>query len=188
MTDRASSNAQKGSDGLRRLKPYLEIGQIVSTHGVKGELRIHPWCDTPDFFKRFKTLYYDEKGAQAVKVLSCRPHGNVVLLCLEGVNSVDTAVVLRGKTLYMSRPDAQMPSGHFFVVDLIGCRVIDADDENLEYGRLTDVSKTGANDVWHIEGANGKEYLLPVIEQVVLHTDVEAGLVKIRPLEGIFED
>ncbi|HZK39185.1 MAG TPA: ribosome maturation factor RimM [Clostridia bacterium] len=188
MTDKTSRNAQKGSDGESRLKPYLEIGQIVGTHGVRGELRVSPWCDSPDFFKRFTTLYYDEKGTQAVQVLSSRPHGHIVLLCLEGVSGVETAAALRGKVLYMHRRDAKMPPGQFFVVDLIGCKVIDAHDESLTYGVLTDVSPTGANDVWHIKGANGKEYLLPVIEQVVIHTDVEAGIIKIRPLAGIFED
>lgn len=188
MTDKPSKKAQTGSHGASRLKPYLEIGQIVGTHGVNGELRVQPWCDSPDFFKKFKTLYYDEKGLQAVRVSSCRPHGNIVLLCLEGVRGVDTAAALRGKVLYMYRPDAGMPPGQFFIVDLIGCKAIDADDESLEYGMLTDVTHTGANDVWHIKGANGKEYLLPVIEQVVIHTDVESGIVKIRPLEGIFED
>lgn len=177
-----------GSDGESRLKPYLEIGQIVGTHGVSGELRINPWCDSPDFFKRFTTLYYDEKGTKAVKVLSCRPHGNVVLLCLEGVSGIDTAATLRGKVLFMRRRDAKMPPDHFFVIDLMGCKVIDANNESLEYGVLTDVSQTGANDVWHIKGTNDKEYLLPVIEQVVIHTDVEAGIVKILPLDGIFED
>lgn len=188
MTDTISSNAQTASDGVSRLKPYLEIGQIVGTHGVNGELRVQPWCDSPDFFKKFNTLYYDEKGAQAVKVLTCRPHGNVVLLCLEGVSGVNTAAALRGKVLYMNRRDAAMPPEHFFVVDLIGCSVIDADDESHEYGVLTEVTHTGANDVWHIKDVAGKEYLLPVIEQVVIHTDVEAGIVKIRPLEGIFEE
>lgn len=188
MTDKTSSNAQMGSDGESRLKPYLEIGQIVGTHGVRGELRVNPWCDSPDFFKRFETLYYDEKGTQAVTILSCRPHGNIVLLCLEGVSGVDTAAALRGKILYMHRRDAKMPPGQFFIADLIGCKVIDAHDENLTYGVLTDVSQTGANDVWHIKGTNGKEYLLPVISQVVIHTDVEAGMIKIRPLDGIFED
>jgi len=170
------------------IRSFLEIGQIVGTHGVKGELRIHPWCDSPDFFGRFKTLYFDDKGLLAVQVLSCRPHGNVVLLCLDGVTGVDAAAALRGKVLFMRRADACLPDGNYFVSELMGCAVLDADDGSLVYGVLDDVSQTGANDVWHIKDAAGKEYLLPAIPDVVISVDVVAGVIKIRPLKGIFDD
>ena len=170
------------------IKAFLEIGQIVGTHGVKGELRIHPWCDSPDFFGKFKTLYFDEKGLQAVQVLSCRPHGNVVLLCLEGVNGVDSAAALRGKVLFMRRADAHLPEGSYFVSELMGCAVVDADDDSIAYGVLADVSQTGANDVWHIKNAAGREYLLPAIPDVVFSVNMVAGIIKIRPLKGIFDD
>ncbi|MEI6579010.1 MAG: ribosome maturation factor RimM [Eubacteriales bacterium] len=173
---------------MKLIKSFLEIGQIVGTHGVSGELRVNPWCDTPDFFKDFKILYFDEKGVQVAKVVSCRPHGNIVLLCLEGVTGIDAAAALRGKVLFMCRKDAHLPEGRYFVSDLVDCKVIDADDEIKSYGVLTDVSQTCANDVWHIKGSDGKEYLLPAIPHVVIHTDIEAGIVKIRPLEGIFND
>lgn len=170
------------------LKKYLEIGKIVSTHGIKGEVRVDPWCDSPAFFKRFKTLYYDKNGEKAVKVLSCRPHGNIVILMLEGVGSIEKANLLRNRVLYMNREDANLPKGRFFIQDLIGCKVIDADNESKVYGTLGDVSETGANDVWHVKDENGKEYLLPAIPPVIIETDVENETVKIRPLRGIFED
>ncbi len=170
------------------IKEFLEIGQIVGTHGVKGELRVHPWCDSPDFFGKFKTLYFDEKGLQAVRVLSCRPHGNVVLLCLDGVNGVDAAAALRGKVLFMRRADARLPEGSYFITELMGCAVVDADDENLVYGTLADASQTGANDVWHIKDNTGREYLLPAIPDVVFSVNIVAGVIKIRPLKGIFDD
>ena len=66
-------------------KDYLELGQIVGTHGIKGEIRVNPWCDSPDFAKGFKTVYFDNKGTQAVKVTACRPHGNVILMKLENI-------------------------------------------------------------------------------------------------------
>ncbi len=170
------------------LKKYLETGKIVSTHGVRGEVRVDPWCDSPDFLKRFKTLYYDKDGKQSVKVLSCRPHGNVAVLSLEGVDSIEKANLLRNRILYMNREDAKLPAGKYFIQDLIGCRVVDADDESVFYGTLSDVSETGANDVWHVKDENGTEYLLPAIPPVVIDTDVEVGVVKIRPLRGIFND
>ena len=169
------------------LKQYLEIGQIVSTHGVKGELRVNPWCDTPEFMKKFKTLYFDKNGEKAVKVLACRPHGNVVILQLEDINTVEEAQKLRNKILFMSRKDAKLKKGDWFIQDLIGCTVYDADDNAKIYGTLTDVAQTGANDIWYIEN-NNKEYIIPAIKDVVINVDVENGSVYIRPLRGIFDE
>lgn len=170
------------------LKKYLETGKIVSTHGIRGEVRVDPWCDGPEFLKRFKTLYFDKNGQKAVRVLSCRPHGNIVILHLEGIDSIEQASLLRGKVLYMNREDAKLPEGKYFIQDLIGCLVVDADDEKKVYGRLSDVSETGANDVWHVKDENGKEFLLPAIPSVIVETDVQNEVVKIRPLRGIFDD
>ena len=169
------------------LKQFLEIGQIVSTHGVKGEIRVNPWCDTPEFMKKFKTLYFDKNGEKAVKVLSCRPHGNVVILQIEGINSVEEAQKLRNKILFMSRKDAKLGKGDWFIQDLIGCIVYDADDNAKIYGTLTDVAQTGANDIWYIEN-NNKEYIIPAIKDVVINVDVENESVYIRPLRGIFDE
>ena len=168
------------------LKQYLEVGQIVGTHGVRGEVRVNPWCDTPDFLKKFRTLYFDASGEKSVKVLSSRVHGNIVLMQLEGVATVEEASVLRNKVVYMNRKDAKIPENTYFIQDLIDCRVVDADN-GTEYGVLTDVSETGANDVWHIT-KDGKEYLIPAIPPVVIETDVVSGIIKIRPLRGIFDD
>ena len=168
------------------LKQYLEVGQIVGTHGVRGEVRVNPWCDTPDFLEKFRTLYFDASGEKSVKVLSSRVHGNIVLMQLEGVATVEEASVLRNKVVYMNRKDAKIPENTYFIQDLIDCRVVDADN-GTEYGVLTDVSETGANDVWHIT-KDGKEYLIPAIPPVVIETDVVSGIIKIRPLRGIFDD
>lgn len=170
------------------IKEYLELGQIVGTHGIRGELRVNPWCDSPDFAKRFKTLYFDKKGCNSVKVVSCRPHGNVILLLLEGIDSVEKAEALRNKMLYLKRSDAKLPDGTWFIEELIGCGVFDADDHEKKYGILTEISSTGANDVWYITDENSREYLIPAIKEVVVSTDVAADAVYIRPLKGIFDD
>lgn len=169
------------------LKQFLEIGEIVSTHGIKGELRVNPWCDSPDFMKRFKTLYFDSKGEKAVKMTACRPHGNIVIVKLEGIDTVEQAQKLRGKTLYMNRKDAHLAEGDWFIQDLIGCTVYDAEDSSRIYGKITDVSETGANDIWFIEN-DGKEYIIPAIKDVVIKVDVENEAVFIKPLRGIFDD
>lgn len=165
---------------------YLEIGQVVGTHGIRGELRVNPWCDSPQFFKNFKTLYFDKKGEKAVKVVSSRPHGNIVLLKFDEVETVESATKLRNKVLYIKREDANLPDDRYFVQELIGCEVVDVDD-NTVYGKISDVSETGANDVWHIKN-DENEYLIPAIHDVVIDTDVKNNIVKIRPMKGIFDD
>lgn len=170
------------------IKEFLEIGQIVGTHGVRGEVRVNPLCDSPDFLKGFKTLYFADNESCAVRVRSARPHGNVALLCLEGIDTVEAAQSLRGKILFMKRTDAKLKKGSYFIAELIGCEVFDADCTEKRYGVISDVSRTGANDVWHIKADDGKEYLLPSIPDVVIDVNVEENTVIIRPLKGIFDD
>lgn len=167
---------------------FLEVGKIVSTHGIRGEVRVDPWCDGPAFLRQFKTLYYDKNGARPVAVKACRPHGNIAILKLEGVDTVEAAAALRNKVLFMARADAKLPDNHYFIQDLIGCRVCDADAPDKQYGVLTDVSTTGANDVWHVTDDSGKEYLLPAIPPVVIDADIDNERITIRPLKGIFDD
>lgn len=165
---------------------FLEIGQIVGTHGVKGEMRVNPWCDTPDFFISFKKLYFDKLGQNSVKIKSSRVHGNVVLLKLDEIESLEQAIGLKNRILYIKREDAKLEEGSYFVSELIGCKVKDV-DTGAEYGVISDVSVTGANDVWHINNGK-KEYLIPAIPDVVITTDVVNGVIEIRPLRGIFDD
>lgn len=168
------------------IKDYLELGQIVSTHGIKGEVRFNPWCDTPDFVKKFKTLYFDNKGENDIKVISARPHGNVVILLLDGIDSIDKARALKNKVLYMKRSDAKLKKGTWFIQELFDCTVIDSNNGK-ELGTVVDVSETGANDVWHIKTPKG-EVLIPAVKDVVVSVDVEAGNVLINPIKGLFDD
>jgi len=165
-------------------KKYLETGQIVSTHGIRGEVRVNPWCDTPDFLAKLKTLYFDE-GRTALKVNS-RPHKNIVIMKIEGVDTVEAAAALRGRILYLDRDDVKLPEGAHFIQDLIGLKVVDADTGE-EYGTLTDVSPTGANDVYHIKTPKG-EVLIPAVPQVVKETDIDGGVMRILPIKGMFDD
>ena len=169
------------------IKEFLEVGQIVGTHGVRGEMRLNPWADSPEFLKQFKTLYLDKNGEKSVKVISSRPQGNVVILKLDGIDTVESAAAMRNKVLFIRRADAKIAEGSYFIEELIGCNVIDADDDSVCYGTLTDVSETGANDVWYIE-KDGKEYLIPAIPSVVINVDVAENTVVIKPLKGIFDD
>ena len=166
-------------------KQFLDSGKIVGTHGIRGEVRIDPWCDSPAFLAAFKTLYLDARGETAIKVKS-RPHKNITLAKIEGVDTIEAAERLRGKIVYINRDDIQLGEGVHFVQDLIGLEVRDFDSGVL-YGVISDVLRTGANDVYEIR-QNGKTYLAPVIDEVVREIDVEGGVVRITPMKGIFDD
>ena len=167
------------------MKKYLEVGKIVGTHGIRGEVRVDPWCDSPAFLAQFKILYLKE-GQDKIKVVS-RPHKNICLVKIKDVETIEQAEMLRGQVLYIDRKDVKLPKGQHFIQDLIGCKVVDADN-GTEYGELTDVFKTGANDVYTVKSSEGKDYLVPVIDDVVIEKNVEKGIILIRPMKGLFDD
>ncbi len=167
------------------LKEYLEIGKIVGTHGIQGELRVECWCDSPQFLSGFKTLYF-EKGCEKLSVKS-RPHKNIALVKIKGVDTVETADLLRGKVLYMSRKDAKLEKGAYFVQDLLGLEVRDINTDEV-YGKITDVLKTGANDVYEVKNDNSEAYYVPVIPSVVKAVEPQKGYVLLEPMKGIFDD
>ena len=165
---------------------YLEVGKVVGTHGVKGMVRVQVWADSVDFLKQFKYLYTDSEGGGKLTVLRVQPHGNISLAAFKGVETLEHAETLRNTVLYISRKDVKLPEGRYFISDLLGVEVFDA-DTNERLGEISDVSQTGANDVWHIE-KNGAEYLVPAIDTVIVSVDVQNEKAIIRPLKGIFDD
>ncbi len=167
------------------LKEYLEIGKVVGTHGIQGELRVECWCDSPAFISSFKELYFD-KGKEKLSVKS-RPHKNIALVKIKGIDTVESADLIRGKVLYMNRKDAKLPKGTYFVQDLMGLEVRDINTDAV-YGTITDVLKTGANDVYEVKDTEGKAYYVPVIPPVVKKVDPQKGFVLIEPMKGIFDD
>ena len=168
-------------------KQYLECGKIVSTHGVRGELRVQPWSDTPDFLLDFDEFYLDDGGKSSCRVVQARVQKNMLLLKIEGVDSIEQAIALRGKILYIDRDEVPMKEGEFFVQDLLGLSVVDA-DTGADYGKLSDVFVTGANDVYELTGDDGKKRLVPAIKDVVIETNPAQGIMRIRPLKGLFDD
>ncbi len=169
------------------LKQFLETGQITGTHGVRGEVRVHPWSDSPDFVTKFKRLYLNDSGAEYIDVERARVHGNMVIMKIKGVDDIPSAERYRNRVLYISRRDAKISKDAVFVQDLIGCSVFDADND-ICYGKISDVSQTGANDVWHIKSEDGGETLIPAIPDVIISVDAENDKVVIRPLKGLFSD
>ena len=165
---------------------FLEAGRVVGTHGVRGELRVEPWCDSARFLTGFSEFYWDG-GREKVKVVSSRPHKSLLLLKLEGVDTVEAADALRGRVLWLARKDAALPEGRYFVQDILGLSAVDADSGRV-YGKVTDVFPTGANDVYQVTDGDGKEYLVPAIRDVVVRVDPDEGVLELRPMRGIFDD
>ena len=166
--------------------PFLEAGRVVGTHGVRGELRVEPWCDSARFLTGFSEFYWDG-GREKVKVVSSRPHKSLLLLKLEGVDTVEAADALRGRVLWLARKDAALPEGRYFVQDILGLSAVDADSGRV-YGKVTDVFPPGANDVYQVPAGDGKEYLVPAIRDVVARVDPDEGVLELRPMRGIFDD
>lgn len=166
------------------MNDLLETGKIVSVFGIKGEVKVQPWCDTPDFLCEFDTLYY--KSGTPVEIEHSRVAKNIVVMKIKGVDTVEEAQKLRNRVLYIDRNDVELDEGCYFVSDLIGLKVVDADSGRV-YGELTEVSETGANDVYHIKSQDGKMYYIPAIPQVIAETDIEGGVMKITPQEGLFD-
>ncbi len=166
-------------------KEFLEAGKIVNVHALKGEVKVMPWCDSADFLCEFERLFLDN-GKQELIIERARVQKNMALIKFEGIDTVEDAEKMRNKILYMWREDVELDEDSYFVQDLIGLKVYDADSDKL-YGELTDVLQTGANDVYQIKG-NDREYLVPAIPDVIISTDIDGGIMKIRPLDGLFED
>ena len=167
-------------------KEFLEAGKIVGTHGVAGMVRIQSWCDSNEFFCKFKKLFLNENGTGEIIVSSSKPHGNVVIAKLKGYDSIDAAETLRNKVVYVNRNQMNLEKGAYLIQDLIGCSVFDI-DSGAFLGKISDVSKTGANDVWHIVN-DGREYLIPKIDDIVKLVDIDNEKVLIKPIKGIFDD
>lgn len=168
------------------MKEFLEIGKITGTHGIKGEVRLQPWCSGADFIKQFKTLYLDEKGLSGIELLSVRPHKGMAILRLSGVNDMNAAQAMRGRVLYCRRSDARLEPQQNFIADIIGCRVVNAEG-GAEYGVVRDVLNYGASDILEVELDGKKEYV-PLIDEVVKKIDCDSLLVEIIPMKGLFDE
>lgn len=167
-------------------KEFLEAGKVVATHGVKGELRVEPWCDSAGFLTKLKTFYLDA-GKTAVPVENSRAHKNLLLVKLKGIDSATQGDLMRGKILYLKRTDVTLPKGRYFIQDLLGMRVENADTSE-NYGIISDVFSTGANDVYEITGANGAKYLFPAVSEMINTINLETNIMTIRPIRGIFDN
>ena len=164
-------------------KEYLEAGKIVTTHGIRGEVKIMPYTDTPELLCEFDRLFIGKDKAE-LYIERARVAKNMVIAKIEGVDTVEAAEKYRNKVLFMHRDDLELDEDTYFIQDLIDMEVKDV-DSGFVYGKITDVLQNGANDVYVIKG--DREYLVPAIPDVVISTDIDSNIMLIRPLEGLFD-
>ena len=159
-------------------KQYIEAGRIVNTHGVAGEVKIEVWLDSPQFLKSFKRCFIDRRE---VKLLSARVHEGFLIVKLEGVEDVNAAMALKGRTVFIDRADARLPKGAFFLQDIVGASVVD--ESGSEIGKLVDVMETPASNVYVVKGE--REHLIPAVPEFILSTDADNGIITVHLIEGM---
>ena len=162
---------------------FITVGQIVAPHGVRGDVRIYPQTDFPERFKKMKHAYID--GVQ-YGVSNARLHKHVVLLKLSGIDDRDGAERLVNKEIQVPIEEAvPLKEGQYYVFDIVGLAVYDLQDKLL--GTVTDVLRTGSNDVYVVTAADGTELLLAAIGDVVKSIDKDKKKMVVDPPEWVEE-
>jgi 16S rRNA processing protein RimM len=166
-------------------RKYLECGKIINTHGVKGALKLESWCNTPDDLAGMDRLFISEPGGmKEYKVDNTAIFKQFVIVELEGINDIDVALTYKNKIVYAAREDFSLEEDDYFIVDIIGLPVIDAENGRV-YGKLKDVINRGASDIYVVCTDDG-ERMMPAVEEFVKTVDLEKGIF-ITPIEGMFD-
>lgn len=164
------------------LQQYLEVGKVTNVHGLMGEVRVQPWADSPDFLCKFKTLYVD-KAHWPIEMERARVHKNMVIIKFKGVTDVPSALAMRNAILYIDRADAKLPEGSFFLADIYGLEVRDAQTSEV-LGKIADVLTLPANNVYVVRGG-ARELMIPAVPQFIAETNLEEGFVRVNMMEGL---
>lgn len=164
---------------------YLKLGQIINTHGVRGEIKVFPLTDDINRFGKLKFVYMKQADEfTPYKVEGVKYLKNLVVLKLENLNEMNEAVKLIDSYLYIDRENAvKLSKDTYFIADLIGMDVYTLNDEKL--GSITMVFATGSNDVYEIKKNDGKTFLIPAIKDVVKEVDLEKRKMRVELLEGL---
>ena len=158
--------------------PFIEAGEIVNTHGVRGEIKMLPWLDSPEDMRGFTRCRI---GGKDYAITACRVQNTCDLLKLEGVDTMEAAQALRGKTVTLYRED--MDEDVIFAGDLIGMEVF---SQGERIGELTQVLDYPGNQVYVVKGE--REYMLPAVKEFILSTDLDGNRMEVKLLEGMETD
>ncbi len=185
-------SATKGKN--KALKKII-IGKFGAPHGVRGDIKVYPLTDFPDRFNDIKKAYVDDAGLFAflgnnegeIEIISTRYQNNFVVMKVKGINSREDAARLTNKLLKINRCDvAPLGEGEYYAFDIIGLSVYNQDDEVL--GKITDILKTGSNDVYVTKTDDNREILIPALKKVVTEINVDGGYIKVIWNENRNED
>lgn len=160
----------------------LEIGKIINTHGLKGEVKLTPWCDDPAIFDSFEFLYDDAGNRLAIE--SVRYHKDLVMLKFKGYDDISAAEKLKNKILNVPREIlGELPEGVYYIADILGMNVFD--DEGSFLGVIYDFIETGSNIVYVVKRDGASDILFPAIDDVIKSVDMESKKMIITLLEGL---
>lgn len=159
----------------------LEIGKIVNTHGLRGEVKIVPWTDVPEVFEDISYAYV--RGEKR-EIRSVKYQKNNIIVKFSGIDDINAAELLKNSVITTDRDElGELPDGVYYITDLLGCDVFCEDGEFV--GKLSDVLPTGSNDVYVVKREGKKDLLLPVIDQVVLDVNIDEKKVIVNIMEGL---
>lgn len=163
----------------------LEVGKIVNTHGLKGEVKVVPWTDTPDVFEELEyVLVKSRQGEMKLNISGIKYQKNNIIVKFRELNRIEDAEPLKNSVLSAPREMlGELPEGVYYITDLLGLPVYDEDDNLL--GKVTDVFPTGSNDVYAVSREGRKDLLLPVIDDVILKVDLANKRITARVMEGL---
>lgn len=164
---------------------YFEIGQIVNTFGIKGQVKVVPFTDDMERFEELKEIYIEKKSElKLFQIEKVNYSKNVVLLKLKGIDSIEEANKYRNCYLKIDRKNARkLPEGTYFIVDLLGLDVYT--DENKLLGKVDDIYSTGSNDIYVVKDELGKQILLPAIKDVLKQVDLENKKIIVHIIDGL---
>lgn len=165
--------------------PNLEIGQIVNTFGIKGMVKVKPFTDDIRRFDELKTVYVEKNSNQTeYEIEEVKYHKGMVLIKFKGIDKVEQAEMLRNSYLTVSRDSVEkIEEGRYYIVDLLGLEVYT--DEQILLGTLEDIFNTGSNDIYVVKDKQGKQILLPAIQDVVKQIDIENKKIIVHLLPGL---
>lgn len=158
------------------------IGKIVNVHGIKGEVKVYPYTDDMENLTNLKSIYFDKEMTKKSKVKLCRIQKNMLIVKLEGINSVEQAESLRDTDIYIPKKEIE-DEDTFYIEDLIGMDVLDLNENVI--GVVTYVFNTGANDVYEVETTDKQKIYLPAIKQVIKKVDVKNNKMYVEIMEGL---
>ena len=163
---------------------YLEAGRVRNTHALKGEVKFEVYLDDGAVLRPGLSLYPAPKPEKALTVRAARRQGDLLLLAFEGYDDVDAASVLKGRTLYIRREDADPSGKKIFFADLFGLPLVE-DRDGTVYGTVKDVTERGAGELLVISLPDGREGYFPMVKAFVVSLDPEKE-VRVRAPGGLF--